>query len=62
LITAPISELEADVAAMRAYMEQASSIVLGGFKLATESKMVLYPDHYTDKRGEKMWAKVMSLL
>jgi hypothetical protein len=43
-------------------MEQASSVVLGGFKLATEAKPVLYPDRYSDRRGEKMFAKVMSLL
>jgi hypothetical protein len=47
---------------MRHYMEQASSIVLAGFKLATEAKTVLYPERYTDRRGEKMFAKVMSLL
>ena len=62
LITAPIPELAADIAAMRHYMEQASSVVLAGFKLATEAKPVLYPDRYTDRRGEKMFAKVMSLL
>jgi hypothetical protein len=62
LITAPIRELGADIAAMRHYMEQASSVVLAGFKLATEAKPVLYPDRYSDRRGEKMFAKVMSLL
>jgi DNA polymerase I-like protein with 3'-5' exonuclease and polymerase domains len=62
LIMAPIPELETDIAAMRCYMEQASSIVLAGFKLATEAKTVLYPDRFTDRRGEKMWAKVMTLL
>jgi hypothetical protein len=43
-------------------MEEASRVVLAGFKLATESKAVVYPDRYTDQRGEKMFAKVMSLL
>jgi hypothetical protein len=62
LITAPISKLDTDVTAMRHYMEQASAIVLAGFKLATEAKTVLYPDRYTDRRGEKMFAKVMNLL
>jgi hypothetical protein len=62
LITAPIPELEADIARMRAYMEEASRVVLAGFRLTTESKAVLYPDRYCDQRGEKMFAKVMSLL
>jgi DNA polymerase I len=62
LITAPIPQLAADIARMRQYMEEASSVVLAGFKLATESKAVLFPDRYTDPRGERMFAKVMSLL
>jgi DNA polymerase I len=62
LITSPIPQLETDIAAMRNYMEQASSVVLAGFKLATESKTFLYPDRYTDRRGEKMFTKVVSLL
>jgi hypothetical protein len=62
LITAPISELDADIAAMRAYMEQASGVVLAGFKLDTEAQTVLYPDRYADRRGAKMFAKVMDLL
>ena len=62
LITAPIEQLAADIVAMRAYMQEASRLVLVGFPLHTESKSVLYPDHYSDRRGERMFAKVMSLL
>jgi hypothetical protein len=62
LIAAPILELETGIARMRMYMEEASSVVLVGFKLATESRAVVYPDRYSDQRGEKMFAKVMSLL
>ena len=62
LITAPSSELEADMASMRRYMEEASSIVLAAFRLTTEAKAILYPDRYSDPRGQKMFAKVMSLL
>jgi len=62
LIKAPIDRIDRDVAAMRAYMEEASAIVLDGFRLQTEAKIVHYPDRYTDPRGEMMFAKVMSLL
>ena len=62
LIMAPICKLEADISTMRQCMERASSVVLAGFKLATEARVVLYPDRYTDRRGEKMWTKAMSLL
>jgi DNA polymerase-1 len=62
LITAPLGRLDADVASMRQHMEDASNIVLDGFKLQTDVKTVLYPDHYSDKRGTAMWNTVMGLL
>jgi hypothetical protein len=42
---APIDRLEADIASVCGYMEQASSIVLAGFKLRTDLKTVIYPEH-----------------
>jgi hypothetical protein len=62
LIVVPISQLEADIAAMRHYMAEASSVVLAGFELGTDVKTVLYPERYADRRGEQMFAKVMGLL
>ena len=43
-------------------MEEASRAVLGGFTIATEAKIVRYPDRYMDKRGVVMWDRVMRLL
>ena len=54
LISSPIDRLEADVAATRAAMAEASRAVLAGFELATEAKSVLYPDRYMDDRGATM--------
>jgi DNA polymerase I len=62
LITAPIDRLGADVSKMRAYMAEASRIVLDGFELRTEEKTVVYPGHYTDERGETFWKRVTKLL
>jgi len=62
LILAPIERLEADIAAMRHHMAEASSIVLAGFRLETDYRLVLYPERYSDPRGQTMFAKVMSLL
>ncbi len=62
LIMAPLAQLESAIAAMRHYMEQASAIVLAGFKLRVEDKPVRYPEHYTDPRGAQMFSRVMSLL
>jgi DNA polymerase family A len=62
LIAAPLYRLEDDVETMREAMREASAIVLGGFELATDAKLVRYPDRYQDPRGKVMWRKVMKLI
>ena len=62
LICAPLDGLEADVAAMRAAMDEGSRAVLDGFSIPTEAKIVRYPDRFMDKRGTVMWERVMRLL
>jgi hypothetical protein len=63
LIEAPLSQLDSDIARMRGFMEQASEIVLNGFKLQTEFIAVRYPDRYMDEEyGRPFWNVVMSLL
>jgi hypothetical protein len=42
-------------------MEEASKIVLDGFPLRTDAKIVRHPDRYSDKRGKKMWEVVCDL-
>ena len=62
LIAAPLYRLEEDVAAMQDAMREASSVVLGGFELTSDAKLVRYPDRYADTRGEEMWRRVMALI
>jgi DNA polymerase I-like protein with 3'-5' exonuclease and polymerase domains len=62
MICAPLDRLEFDVAATQAAMAEASRIVLAGFELRSEAKLVHYPDRYSDPRGEMMWATVMQIL
>jgi hypothetical protein len=62
LICAPLDRLEANIAAMRAAMAEASRIVLAGFELGTDVKVIRYPDRYMDPRGAVMWARVMELI
>jgi DNA polymerase I-like protein with 3'-5' exonuclease and polymerase domains len=62
LIEAAARDIDEEVAATRADMEEASRIVLDGFALRTDVKIVRYPDRYIDKRGERMWELVMGLL
>jgi DNA polymerase I len=62
LICAPLDRLDADVAAMRAAMAEASRAVLAGFELATDVKAVRWPDRYSDPRGVEMWNRVCGLV
>src|SRR5262249_51978649 len=62
LIEAPDAESEAAVAEAQPAMGEASRVVLGGFTLGTEAKIVRHPDHYRDKRGVKLWASLMEVL
>jgi DNA polymerase-1 len=62
LICAPLERLSADVEQMQEAMREASRIVLGGFELGTDAKIVRYPDRYMDERGTVMWDRVMELI
>jgi hypothetical protein len=62
LICAPLDRIEEHVAGMRAAMAEASRIVLAGFELATDVKVVPWPDRYTDPRGAEMWSRVCGLI
>jgi hypothetical protein len=62
MILSPLEAIDQDVRLMQQCMEDASATVLNGFRLRTEAKIVQHPDHYSDPRGEMMFAKVMSLL
>jgi hypothetical protein len=62
LICAPLNRLDEDIARMRAIMAEASRIVLGGFELRTDVKVVCYPNRFMDKRGVVMWKRVSELI
>ena len=62
LIEAPADRIEADVAAARDCMAEASQIVLDGFELRTDADIVRWPDRYCDPRGEVMWGTVAELV
>jgi hypothetical protein len=55
LIEASSSDLDAEVAAVQAHMREASGVVLGGFRLRSDARLIRHPDRYTDPRGERMW-------
>ena len=62
LIEAPTASIDEAVAMTQKCFAEASRIVLGGFELRSDAKVINYPDRYMDERGEAMWAKIMQLL
>jgi hypothetical protein len=61
LVEAAAAEIDAVVNQTQQVMRQASEVVLDGFDLRTDAKVVKYPDRYSDPRGEVMWRTVMEL-
>jgi hypothetical protein len=62
LVEAPLADLEATVVATQKAMSDASAVVLNGFRLRSDVKIVRYPDRYMDPRGERMWNTVWKIL
>ena len=55
LIEDRADRIEETVELARKLMRKASEVVLDGFPIRTEAKIVRYPDRFTDPRGESMW-------
>lgn len=62
LLAAPLDRLDDHVARLRGCMAEASRVVLDGFEIGTDAKLVRWPDRYVDERGVEMWTRVMRLL
>jgi hypothetical protein len=62
LVEGPADWIEEVVTRTQEAMREASEIVLVGFTLRTDAKIVRYPDRYSDERGRRMWEAVVSLL
>jgi DNA polymerase I len=62
LICAPLARLREDIELTQAAMAEASRIVLAGFQLRTEAKIIQYPNRYMDVRGAVMWDRVCGLI
>jgi hypothetical protein len=62
LTEGPTSEIKDIVAGMKEVMGEASELVLPGFPLRSEAKIIRYPSRYSDPRGERMWRIISGLL
>lgn len=62
LVEADVADIDDTVAAMRSHMREASSVVLDGFELNSDAKIVTWPDRYQDEeRGLEMWNRIVGL-
>lgn len=62
LVEGPLDQIEDVVTAAQGAMCEASEVVLDGFSLRSEAKIVRYPDRYLDPRGERMWKTVTDII
>jgi hypothetical protein len=62
LIEAAIDDIDQVVAKAQMAMAMASEIILDGFRLRSEAKIIRWPDRYVDKRGREFWNRVIRLL
>jgi hypothetical protein len=62
MVEGPADAIDEIVARTQAAMAEASAIVLGGFRLRSDAKIVRWPERYMDERGREFWGRVMALL
>jgi hypothetical protein len=62
LIEASADAIDEAVARTQEAMAEASEVVLAGFRLRSDAKIVRWPDRYMDERGRAFWGRVMGLL
>jgi hypothetical protein len=61
MVEGPADQIEDVVAQTRAAMAEASRIVLRGFEIGADAKIVRWPDRYVDDAGAAFWETVMRL-
>jgi hypothetical protein len=62
LVEGPTADIETIVTRTQKAMKEAGAIVLDGFELRTDAKVVRYPDRYFDDRGRAFFERVVELL
>ena len=55
-------EIEDAVAETREAMAEASAVILDGFRLRSDAKIIRWPDRYMDDRGREFWGRVTALI
>lgn len=61
LVEGPVAEIEDVVSQTQAVMAEASRVVLRGFEINADAKIVRWPDRYVDDAGADFWTTVIRL-
>jgi hypothetical protein len=61
VVEGPAREIEEVVAQTRTAMAEASRVVLAGFEIGTDAKVVSWPERYVDEGGAAFWETVLRL-
>lgn len=61
MVEGPVDQIEEVVDQTRAAMAEASRVVLGGFEIGADVKIVRWPDRYVDDAGAAFWETVLRL-
>jgi hypothetical protein len=62
MVEGPADSIDAIVAETQAAMAEASAVILNGFQLRSDAKIVRWPDRYMDDRGREFWDRIQALL
>jgi hypothetical protein len=62
LVEGPAGQIQSVVLETQRAMTEASRVLLSGFELRSDVKVVWHPDRYSDPRGKQMWETVMGLM
>ena len=62
MVEGPADSIDEVVARTQEAMAEASEVVLAGFRLRSDVKIVRWPDRYMDGRGREFWGRLMGLL
>jgi DNA polymerase I len=62
MVEGPADAIDEIVTRTQEAMAEAPAIVLDGFRLRSDVKVVRWPDRYMDERGREFWGRVVALL
>jgi DNA polymerase I len=62
LVEGSADHIEEVVRQTQSAMVEASRVILNGFELRSDAKIVVSPDRYMDPRGEKMWQTIIGIV